>query len=66
MPGFNGTGPSGKGPMTGRGMGKCRPQGNADKSKEASAGSNKKSSTGLFGRGRGLFGLGRRRGRRSG
>ena len=23
MPGFNGTGPQGKGPMTGRGMGRC-------------------------------------------
>jgi len=23
MPGFNGTGPSGAGPMTGRGMGRC-------------------------------------------
>lgn len=29
MPGFNRTGPLGKGPRTGRGLGKCRPE--ADK-----------------------------------
>jgi len=27
MPRFNGTGPCGQGPMTGRGMGPCNPQG---------------------------------------
>ena len=27
MPRFNGAGPSGQGPMTGRGMGPCNPQG---------------------------------------
>ncbi|MDD4028922.1 MAG: DUF5320 domain-containing protein [Caldisericia bacterium] len=25
MPGFNGTGPNGQGPMTGRGLGNCNP-----------------------------------------
>lgn len=28
MPGFDGTGPAGQGPMTGRGMGYCGPSGN--------------------------------------
>ena len=26
MPGFDGTGPEGKGPQTGRGLGKCNPK----------------------------------------
>ena len=26
MPGFDGTGPLGQGPMTGRGLGKCNPE----------------------------------------
>lgn len=28
MPRFDGTGPQGKGPMTGRGLGKCNPKNN--------------------------------------
>jgi hypothetical protein len=54
MPDFNGTGPEGKGPLTGRKRGKCRKSSNE---------SDKKEEVKSFGfrRGRGNNGRGRRR-----
>lgn len=43
MPGFNATGPNGQGPLTGRGLGKCKP-----------AKSNKEEDFSDFDRGRGM------------
>lgn len=56
MPGFNRTGPTGQGPMTGRKMGKCTEKGFGSKSTEE--GPAQDFSNEVFGRG---FGAGRRR-----
>jgi len=55
MPGYDGTGPMGQGPMTGRGLGRCG-AGFAGQQRTLRLGCG----WGGRGRGRGLFGLGRR------
>lgn len=57
MPNFNGTGPRGQGPMTGRGMGNCAPNGRV---RTPGYGYGRGFGRGWFGRGFGRgFGLGR-------
>jgi len=60
MPRFDKTGPEGKGPMTGRGLGKCAPsKSSANRDEERLSGRGRGS--GRRGRGRGFFGFFRRR-----
>ena len=54
MPGQNGTGPLGKGPQTGRGMGPC--------GGGVAKGTSQRTGAGWFGRGAGWFGRGAGRG----
>ena len=59
MPGLNGTGPNGQGPMTGRGMGNCNTTENVNTARPFGAGLGRGFGRGM-GRGRGRgFGLGR-------
>jgi hypothetical protein len=57
MPGFDGTGPSGEGPMTGGGFGYCRP------GRRSAYGPGSASFGGRFGARRGFSGFGRGLGR---
>ena len=67
MPGFNQTGPTGQGPMTGRRMGRCGDSGASPKNQTAESKENANENTPKnfqgrgfgFGRGRQDFGMGR-------
>ncbi len=59
MPGFNGTGPSGQGPMTGRGLGNCSPNRvNADQNQPNNGTNTLRPIPRFFGWCRGGFGRG--------
>jgi hypothetical protein len=62
MPSFDGTGPFGKGPMTGRGQGNCIMT-EEQRKRMIAAGENMIPGRGLGGSGRGRLGLGRGFGR---
>jgi len=70
MPRFDGTGPMGQGPLTGRGLGNCVPQPNTSQRFPVLSGLGQRLGLGLgrgAGRGAGLGrGLGRGRGRGAG